>query len=330
MSYIKDFKDSLLSDAHLCDYENFVLELFRFQANNCRVYGEYIKLINRSLSSIKKISDIPFLPITLFKNYDVLSHAQQPKFYFLSSGTSGKASSRHSIVDPDFYEQISKKIFEHQYGSLSEYQIFALLPSYLEQGSSSLVYMVNAFIKHAVQGSDFFLHNFNDLKNRVLEAEKRSQKYILWGVSYALLDFAAYFPEPLLHAKIIETGGMKGKRKEMTKQMLHGILKKAWGMDIIGSEYGMTELLSQAYALQDGVFGAPSSMKVLLRDPNDPYDLTPRTRQGGINVIDLANIDSCAFIETQDLGFLGQKTNTFEIAGRLQISDLRGCNLMLG
>ncbi len=324
----ENFKNQIL-DSSIPDFEGLALELFEFQAANCSVYKEYLHLIGRKPHAVKSLSDIPFLPITLFKKYEVRSTDAPVQVYFLSSGTAGQESSRHALSDPDFYEQISKQIFEENYGPLSNYQIFALLPSYLERGQSSLVYMVNHFLKFAQNGSAFFLNDFKKLKEAIWAAESQAKPYILWGVSYALLDLADYFSMPLKNALVIETGGMKGKRKELTKWALHQHLKNAWQLSYIGSEYGMTELFSQAYSKSDGIFCCPKSLKVLLRDPNDPFDLQPRSRQGGINVIDLANVDSCSFIETQDLGFYASNNDSFELAGRMTAADLRGCNLML-
>ncbi|MFH0895382.1 MAG: acyl transferase, partial [Bacteroidota bacterium] len=254
---------------------------------------------------------------------------QCPEFYFSSSGTTGQQRSQHYVSDLNAYEESFINGFQHFYGDPRQYCFLALLPSYLENKESSLIHMVRGLMKASGnEDSDFYLNNFADLSNKINSLEEAGKKYFLLGVSYALLDFAEQYSTPVHHGIIMETGGMKGRRKEMTREELHTTLCEKFQVSQIHSEYGMTELLSQAYAKSGGRFYCPPWMRVFIRDVNDPFSSAGFNRNGGINVIDLANTDSCAFIETQDLGMLFED-GSFTINGRFDQSDLRGCNLLI-
>ncbi len=309
-------------------FEELAIGTFRFQAQNNPVYKQYLDLLSVDSDRVNCISAIPFLPIEFFKTHKVYSSEKKEELCFLSSGTTGMQSSKHFIAHQDIYIRSFVAGFEYFYGKAEDYCILALLPSYLERGNSSLVYMVNNFIKRSkFRESGFYLDEFEKLSKTLALMENRCIKTLLLGVSYALLDLADNFPMPLKSTIIMETGGMKGKREELSKKVLHGHLAKAFGLLSIHSEYGMTELLSQAYSKGRGLFEAPPWMKILIRDPYDPFSYLNSGRTGGINVIDLANKYSCSFIETQDLGRLHDKS--FEVLGRFDNSDIRGCNLLV-
>jgi phenylacetate-coenzyme A ligase PaaK-like adenylate-forming protein len=313
-----------------CFDDDLALKLFAYQFEHNPLYREYCVHLGRKPSTVHALKDIPFLPIQFFKSHEVKCQNVEHTHYFQSSGTTGMQRSKHWLVDSNLYQQVAIHAFEQHYGPLNSYVILALLPSYLEQGHSSLVHMVQQFIDHSRNKlSGFFLDNHLELIKRIDIATQQDAKIILWGVSYALLDLMenSYFmPNPNL--MIMETGGMKGRRKEMVKEELHLVLQKGFGVDAIHSEYGMTELLSQAYSSGHGIFKSSATMKILIRDTNDPLSIEPIGKSGGINVIDLANIDSCCFIATQDLGKLHNETE-FEVLGRFDNSDVRGCNLMV-
>ena len=301
------------------------LRLFRIQAEKCEVYKRYLQLLNVNTNDINSIEKIPFLPIEFFKSQKIITTGQEATHFFKSSGT-GPIKSTHFISDIEIYIQSFMYSFERTYGSIKNYRILALLPHYLENGDSSLVFMANHLIKESNNHeSGFYLHNIEEL-SKVLN-EPSDKKTILLGVSYALLDLAKLGPYQLKNIIVMETGGMKGKRKEMTKSELHNSLSKSFGVTHIHSEYGMTEMLSQAYAIKDGVFDETDLLKILIRDPEDPFNFLQQ-QVGGVNIIDLANVNSCAFIATQDLG---KKINDhqFEILGRFDLSDVRGCNLLV-
>jgi hypothetical protein len=333
----KDLKSHVLRVTNE-NFEDLALQVFRFQAESCQVYQQYLSYLNINPQEVKTLSQIRFLPIEFFKSHDVLSGNVSPKIIFESSGTTGSNTSQHQVADPNFYLQISQQIFEKFYCQLSDYQIFALLPSYLERQNSSLVFMVEHFIKETKSShSGFFLNDYKVLLNAIRKAsENRNSKtkILLIGVTFALLDLAESghdltFLQEIPNLIIMETGGMKGRRKELLREEVHEILTEAFGVTKIHSEYGMTELLSQGYSMGEGVFELPPSMKIFLRDVNDPFSSPQtKTRSGGLNVIDLANIDSCSFIETKDLGYFTEN-NKFKIIGRFDNSDIRGCNLML-
>lgn len=327
MNNFKSFKADLFN----IDKENFeehALKLFYFQAKNNPVYKQYIEYLGRKVEDVSAIEEIPFMPIEFFKTQTVKTLVWKSQKVFASSGTTGEMRSRHHLEDLDFYEQVSTAIFEKQYGLLKDYHIMALLPGYLERDDSSLVAMVASFISLGSSDySGFYLNNVAELVEKLLALRNSRQPVILIGVSFALLDMAELYRPDLSHVMVIETGGMKGRREELTRTALHALLKEKLNIETVHSEYGMTELLSQAYAAGNGIFEPPIWMRILIRDTNDPYHIHNQSISGGVNIIDLANIHSCAFIETQDLGRKVGDTQ-FEILGRFDNSDIRGCNLL--
>lgn len=311
------------------DFNAMALDIFKFQFKNNRIYRSFCDLLYKHPSEVRTIEDIPFLPIQFFKSHRIVSSTLDSEIIFSSSGTTGSITSKHHVVDTNLYKKSYLKGFEYFYNNIENYAILALLPSYLEREDSSLIYMVDDLIqksKHPKSG--FYLNNLEALNKTILELENAQQKTLLIGVSFALLDLVESFNFDLKHTTIMETGGMKGRRKELIREELHQILNQGFGTKHIHSEYGMTELLSQAYSKGNGVFKTPPWMQVLIRDTEDPLTVLPNGKTGGLNVIDLANINSCAFIATQDLGKLHQD-NTFEVLGRFDNSDIRGCNLMV-
>lgn len=320
---------NLFSDHTTIDFEDLALKIFQHQAKNNSVYKKYISLLNIEPSEVTKISEIPFLPIQFFKSHQILSSEESIQQTFLSSGTTGMQQSKHHVTDLSLYEQSYLKGFANFYGAIEDYVVLALLPSYLERDGSSLIYMVEDLIKKSKNpDSGFYLHNLEELKATLLKLEAAGKKILLVGVSFALLDLVDMHQFSLKNTIVMETGGMKGKRKEMIREELHAVLKNGFGVAEIHSEYGMTELLSQAYSKGHGVFETPAWMKILIRDTEDPLSLLPNEKTGGINVIDLANFNSCSFIATQDLGKI-HDNGTFEILGRFDNSDIRGCNLLI-
>lgn len=311
------------------EFEVKALEVFRFQYHNNAVYQEFCEHLGRNPENIQQILDIPFLPIEFFKSKAIVTGEKKPQISFSSSGTTGAQTSQHHVTDLGIYEQSYLNAFQHFYGTIQDYCVLALLPSYLEREGSSLIYMVDDLIKKSGHlESGFYLDELDTLKSKILELDASGSKVLLIGVSFALLDFAEKYPVRLNNTIVMETGGMKGRRKELIRNELHQILKRGFGVSTIHSEYGMTELLSQAYSLENGVFKTPNWMRVLIRDTEDPLSFQKKGKTGGINVIDLANINSCAFIATQDLGKL-YENDSFEILGRFDHSDIRGCNLMV-
>lgn len=311
------------------NFEETVLRVFNFQASNVEVYQEYIQLLGVNPSTVSKISQIPFLPISFFKSHKVLAKDYTPQQTFLSSSTTGKGQSQHFAADLSIYENSFTKGLHLFYGEPKDYCILALLPSYLERTGSSLVYMADSLIKQSEHpNSGFYLDELEKLAMVLQENESKQQKTLLLGVSFALLDFAAQYPMQLKNTIIMETGGMKGRRKELTRFELHEELKQGFGVNEIHSEYGMTELFSQAYAKQDGKFSCPPWMKALVRTADDPFSYTSYGKTGGLNIIDLANLYSCSFIETEDLGRV-YTNGTFDVLGRLDFSEVRGCNTMV-
>lgn len=313
-------------------FVDIALEVFRYQSLYNSIYKEYLERLNIKTANITEISQIPFLPIGFFKTHTIVSGNKPVETTFSSSGTTGSTTSKHHICDLALYEESFTKAFELFYGKPQQYVFLALLPSYLERNESSLVYMTDKLITLSGKAdSGFYLNNLDELLNKIIKLEEAGQKYILLGVTYALLDLAEYLPKnkfpKLKHGIVMETGGMKGKRKELVKSETHAILQKAFGVNDIHSEYGMSELLSQAYSKGKGIYRCPPWMHVLTRDTNDPFKLMETGKTGGINIIDLANIYSCSFIATQDQGKL-YPDNTFEVLGRFDNSDLRGCNLL--
>lgn len=312
------------------DFTSLALEIFYFQYNNNTIYNQFVDALGVNPATVDQIEKIPFLPIEFFKNYRITSGSFQEEVTFTSSGTTGMQTSKHHVKDLALYENSVLKGFQRFFGEPREYVFLALLPSYLERGGSSLVHMAQKLIDWSGDSrSNFYLHDYEKLSKILSELKKKNdKKVLLLGVTYALLDLAEQFPVQFPELILMETGGMKGNRKEMVREELHSQLKMAFGGKHIFSEYGMTELLSQAYSKGEGRFEMPPWMQILIRDVNDPLSILPKGKTGGINVIDLANIYSCSFIATQDLA----KTlpgGGLEVLGRFDNSDIRGCNLLV-
>lgn len=310
------------------DFEQQALKTFRFQYNENKVYHQWINALKVDIDTVNQLSQIPFLPVSFFKTNNVVAGNFTPEIVFESSGTTGSINSRHLIKELDLYTKSFTKGFERFYGDPAEWCIIGLLPSYLERKGSSLIEMVEELIKlSAHKESGFYLYEFEKLANVLKELEAKKQKTLLIGVTFALLDFAEQFPMPLKNTLIMETGGMKGRRKEMIREEVHSFLQKQFKIPFIHSEYGMTELLSQGYSSGEGIFNTVPWMKVLVRDEDDPLLITKKGR-GLINVIDFANIYSCSFIATDDVGRIFDD-GSFEVLGRRDNSDIRGCSLMV-
>lgn len=311
------------------EFNNLCLEVFKFQYQNCEVYRRFSDSLGIQIETIKYFSQIPFLPVEFFKTHEILSVPKSNEtIVFTSSTTTSQSPSKHYVNDIAVYEESFLKGFELFYGKPKDYCILALLPGYLERSGSSLVYMFDRLIKLSADiNSGFFLHNYDELIVVIKSLKNSGKKTILIGVTYALLDLSEHGIKLSDNFIVMETGGMKGKRREMIKEELHAFLKQKLGITTIHSEYGMTELLSQAYSKGDGIFECPPWMKILIRDTEDPLSLVGENKTGGINVIDLANWQSCSFIATKDLGRLSG--NKFEVMGRFDNSDVRGCNLMI-
>lgn len=310
-------------------FEKIALKVFRFQYENNLVYREFCDFLKTDVQKVKSLGQIPFLPIQFFKSHKVVSNENSVQKTFTSSGTTGIATSKHFVTDVSLYEESYRKGFSQFYGNIEDYAVLALLPSYLEREGSSLIYMVEDLIKMTNNPeSGFYLHNHEELIEKLIRLDSSGQNVILIGVTYALLDLIEKHPFQLQNTIIMETGGMKGKRKEMIREELHEQLCQGFGVTAIHSEYGMTELLSQAYSLGNGVFECPSWIQILVRDTEDALTYVAEGKTGGINIIDLANINSCSFIATQDLG-KKNPNNSFEVLGRFDNSDIRGCNLMV-
>ncbi len=327
MSFNKSFEQKLF---HLSEsgFDALALELFRHQSKYNKFYKSYLDHLSIDPEKVKYITQIPFMPISFFKENEVKTEEWESELVFESSGTTDTTKSKHHVKSLNFYSNHALSIFKHFYGEPSQYHFMALLPSYLERSNSSLVHMVAQLIEASgTSMSGFYLDNIDQLLVDIERAKKSNKKIFLIGVSFALLDLAELHPVDLSDAIIMETGGMKGRRKEMIREELHEVLKQAFKVSGIHSEYGMTELMSQAYATSNGIFKTDKNMRVLLRDLNDPFDMKTNHRQGGINIIDLGNYNTCAFIETQDIGRF--RENGFEILGRFDNSDIRGCNLLI-
>ncbi len=322
--------ESFVSDLYPLNdhaFNEIALRLFRFQAEGNPIYKEYLTHIGVAPEAVSTVSQIPFIPIALFKSHPMITGHWKSEATFTSSGTSGQPASRHAIPSREFYYNHSQRIFEESYGPLDQFHVFCLLPSYLERTGSSLVAMASHFIAESKSPvSGFFLNDYDRLVNQ-LEAVKDGKQVLLLGVTFALLQLAEQYEVNLSKCIVMETGGMKGRRPEITREELHEILKKSLHVQKVHSEYGMTELLSQAYSSGDGLFRCPASMRVILKEVNDPFSAEMRVA-GQINVIDLANFHSCAFVETQDLGRIDQRGH-FEVLGRIDSSDARGCNLLI-
>jgi phenylacetate-coenzyme A ligase PaaK-like adenylate-forming protein len=326
---IKNWGNRILSIKTEIEFNTLAIEAFNYQYNNVNVYNDFCNKINIVTKDISHFTEIPFLPIEFFKTHNVLNKNFKPEVIFKSSGTTGINTSKHYVTDVDIYKQSFVNTFNLFFDNIEDYCILALLPSYLEKGSSSLVYMTNELIRLSnCPDSNFYLNNYKQLSDKLKVLNKNNKKTILLGVSYALLDLAEQYPQDLSNIIIMETGGMKGRRKEMIKDEFHKYLCSAFNVSNIYSEYGMTELLSQSYSKGNGIFNTPPYMKILIRDTYDPFSLLPINTSGGVNVIDLANINSCCFIETMDIGKIFSD-KSFTIMGRFDNSDIRGCNLMI-
>ena len=309
-------------------FEQLALELFQLQASENQLYRSFIQALKIDPLNINNVASIPFLPVSFFKNHDVVTGNFAPDVIFESSGTTETGNSRHLVKSATIYRNSFIKAFELFYGSPEKWCIIGLLPSYLERKNSSLVMMVNDLVQLSQHPeSGFYLYEHHKLAEVLGKNELAGQKTLLIGVTFALLDFAEKFRFPLKHTTVMETGGMKGRRREITRREVHDLLKAAWELDFIHSEYGMTELLSQAYSPGNGLFRCPPWMKIILRDEDDPLTVKLTNTSGLINVIDLANIYSCAFIATDDIGKL-HTDGSFEVIGRMDSSDVRGCSLM--
>jgi len=311
------------------EFQRVALQIFKYQFENNTVYRSFCDLLYKHPSNVKSILDIPFLPIEFFKTKKILCKNREYKITFTSSGTTGSIVSKHYISDLNLYIKSFTKCFKYFYGDIKDYIVLALLPSYLEREHSSLVFMVSHLIKQSkFDDSGFYLDNTLELKEKLIKLDSSGKKVLLIGVSFALLDLIEAHNFNLKNTIIMETGGMKGRRKELIRTELHNKLKAGFGVDNIHSEYGMTELLSQAYSKGDGIFNCPKWMKVLTRETENPLFIQNYEKTGGLNIIDLANVYSCSFIATQDLAKV-YKNNSFEVIGRFDNSDIRGCNLMV-
>lgn len=311
------------------DFTKVAVDVFKYQFENNKTYRSFCDLLNVHPSDINLLAQIPFLPIQFFKSRKIVSSNDEIQEIFTSSGTTGSITSQHFVTDIELYKESYVNGFAHFYGDIKDYVVLALLPNYLERNGSSLVFMVNDLIRKTNQSeSGFYLHNLDELTQKLIKLDKNGQKIILIGVSFALLDLIEKFQFSLKNTIIMETGGMKGRRKELVRAELHEVLKNGFGVAKIHSEYGMTELLSQAYSDGNGIFKTPPWMKILIRDTEDALTILPNQKPGGINIVDLANYNSCSFIATQDLGKINEN-GTFEIIGRFDNADIRGCNLMV-
>ncbi len=327
--YVFNNTNNIFSIQSAKDFTELALEIFQYQASENKIYRSFVKHLNIQPTEIDSLKAIPFLPVEFFKNHRVLCGDEGIDTIFTSSGTTGLAQSQHLVKDLSLYVQSFKKAFDFFYGPITEYTVLALLPSYLERAGSSLIYMVDSLIRESKNHlSGYFLYNHEDLYQALSKLRDEKKKVILIGVTYALLDFAENFNIDFPELVVMETGGMKGKRKELVREELHSVLQAGFGVSHIHSEYGMTELLSQGYSKGNGIFNCPPWMKILIRDINDPLSYQKTGRTGGINVIDLANLHSCSFIATQDLGKV-YSDGSFEVAGRFDNSDIRGCNLLV-
>ena len=321
--------NKILSISNQTDFEQQALEVFRFQHQNNPVYQQFCELLNIDSAHVNSLHKIPFLPIQFFKSHKIVSSEKKPEIIFTSSGTTGSSTSKHFVTDLSIYRKSFRKGFEQFYGEISDYVVLALLPSYLEREGSSLIFMVEDLITRSNnKDSGFYLHELPALQQKLIKLDKAGKKVLLIGVSFALLDLVENYSFQLKNTIVMETGGMKGRRKEMIRQELHDILKKGFGVQKIHSEYGMTELLSQAYSTGDGIFQPPPWMQLKIRDTEDALSPLPAGKSGGLNIIDLANIYSCSFIATQDLAKVAEDGST-QILGRFDNSDIRGCNLMV-
>ncbi|MFD2874015.1 acyl transferase [Mucilaginibacter ximonensis] len=326
---MKPGKQQVFSIDNDAAFNEIALQTFRYQAKNCRVYADFIAGLGIDTERINAVTQIPFLPIEFFKGHHILSSADAAQVTFTSSGTTGMITSSHYVTDVSWYEESFRKAFNLFYGDIRDYTVLALLPSYLERQGSSLIYMAQDLITQSNNpDSGFYLYNYDELAAQLAKQQIAAKPTLLIGVTFALLDFVEQHPINFPELIVMETGGMKGRRKEMIREELHAVLCEGFGVTAIHSEYGMTELLSQAYSQGGGVFYCPPWMKIITRDTNDPLTLITDGKVGGINVIDLANINSCSFIATKDLGKI-YADGSFEVLGRFDNADIRGCNLLI-
>lgn len=325
-----NWPEELVRNVQPQNFDEIALEVFRFQASFNPVYRDYLSFLKIAPSGVKEVKNIPFLPIEVFKKHRVVAGEWQPQAVFTSSGTTGQQTSSHYLFSEKWYEEVFRKCLQPYFPKMEEYTVFALMPSYLERKGSSLVFMVERIIENSLfKESGFYLHNHADLYNALRECNRLNRKCLLIGVTFGLLDFTDSFQLDFPELIVMETGGMKGRREEWTRAKVHSQLKTAFGVSSVWSEYGMTELMSQAYAPSEGVFEASPTLKVLLREVQDPMSIhTAPGFSGGINVIDLGNIHTCSFIATSDLGRLHEE-GRFEVLGRYDHADTRGCNLMV-
>lgn len=324
----KQLAEKLFTISSEGEFEEVAMEVFFMQARYNEVYKKYIGLMGVSPSSISGVDEIPCLPVSLFRTQKILTSKSPAELVFRSSGTGGGIPALHYVADRGLYRRSLLKCFRLFYGDPSGYCILALLPSYLERGDSSLVFMVQTLIREGAHPeSGFYLNDFGGLVSVLRRMESAGEKVLLIGVSFALLDLAEKHPLSLKNTIVMETGGMKGRRRELVREELHSVLRRGLAVGDVHSEYGMTELLSQAYSRSGGRFRSPPWMKVMIRDTRDPFTWLPAGRSGGVSIIDLANIDSCSFLETADLGRI-LPGGEFEILGRFDNSDIRGCNLL--
>lgn len=322
-------KSDIVAISNQKQFEKIALKIFRYQYDNNLVYQEFCRFLNIEKDKVKSLVQIPFLPIQFFKSHCVISSEKNNPMVFTSSGTTGMTTSKHFVTDVSLYEESYRRGFSEFYGSIEDYVLLAVLPSYLEREGSSLIYMVDDLIKQTNNpDSGFYLNNYEALVEKLISLDNSGKNVLLVGVTYALLDLVEQYSFQLKNTIIMETGGMKGKRQELIREELHEKLCKGFGVSVIHSEYGMTELLSQAYSFGNGIFECPPWMQILIRDTEDALTYVSEGKTGGINIIDLANLNSCSFIATQDLGKKNPNM-TFEVLGRFDNSDIRGCNLLV-
>lgn len=323
-----DLRERIFAIRCESEFESLCMEVFHLQYHNNKVYKQWCDLLGKNADVVKCIDDIPFLPIGFFRTHKVVAFSEEPAGFFRSSGTTSESKSTHWIRDFGIYERSFTLAFEQFFSKAEDYCIVAMLPHYQQQGNSSLIYMIEGLIKQSsYSASGFYPFDLEKVRDVLTENEKNGTPTILFGVSYALLDLAERYSFDLKHTLVFETGGMKGRRKEMSKKELHSVLCKAFGVKSIASEYGMCELFSQAYSKSEGVFYSPSWLKVVIRETTDPFENCPLGKTGIINLIDLANIDTCSFIASEDLGRM-QSDGGFEVLGRAYKSVVKGCNLM--
>ncbi|MBK9671705.1 MAG: acyl transferase [Bacteroidetes bacterium] len=326
---LNQLREQIFSISNEASFEACTLAVFHYQYAHCEVYRNFVNALNVSPDKVHSSKEIPFLPISFFKTHYIVSGNAAPEIVFSSSGTTGNTTSLHNVVQTSLYKESYQRTFELFYGYPKDYCILALLPAYSERSGSSLIYMVDDLLKQSNHPqSGYYLHADDKLKHTLIELSAKGQKTLLLGVSYALLDFAEKYTLQLNNCIVMETGGMKGRRKEIIRKHLHETLTKSFGVNQVHSEYGMTELLSQAYSKGEGIFMCPPWMRVEAREIDDPLSPVLTQKTGGLNVIDLANLNSCSFISTQDLGRVFND-NSFEVLGRFDNSDIRGCNLLL-